>query len=190
MGFVSVLTYAHRLVQQSAARGGIVVDATAGNGVDTLFLAHLVGAEGQVHSFDIQPTALERTRERIVNELPHADHVYYHLCNHAEMNQIIPQAHHGSIAAVMFNLGYLPGSDKVTTTNATSTIPALQAATELLRPFGVITTVLYTGHEGGSGEATAVETWAQSLPKQQFDVLRYQFMNRDQAPYLIAIMKK
>ena len=53
--------YARRLIRP----GDTVVDATCGNGGDTEFLAGLVGSEGLVIGFDIQPEAIARTRERL-----------------------------------------------------------------------------------------------------------------------------
>ena len=45
--------------------GETVVDATAGNGNDTQFLAELVGENGHVLAFDIQQAALDSTAERL-----------------------------------------------------------------------------------------------------------------------------
>lgn len=38
--------------------GDTVIDATAGNGHDTVFLAQLVGRQGRVWAFDVQSSAL------------------------------------------------------------------------------------------------------------------------------------
>jgi len=49
-----VLQYAQQLLKATVEEGDTVVDATAGNGHDTLFLAQLVGDSGQVYAFDVQ----------------------------------------------------------------------------------------------------------------------------------------
>ncbi|MDF2959931.1 MAG: SAM-dependent methyltransferase [Paenibacillus sp.] len=191
MGFLSILSYAHKLIEERVEPGEAVVDATAGNGVDTLFLAKLVGSSGAVHAFDIQEQALEKTRQRLAKELPDYSHVRLHLCSHHLLRHTLPGTVHGSVAAVMFNLGYLPGNDHQTVTSPESTIPALRQAAELLRKGGVLTVVLYTGHEGGEQEASAVREWAEQLPQQQFQVLEYRFMNqKNHPPYLIAVEKR
>ncbi|TDF96319.1 class I SAM-dependent methyltransferase [Paenibacillus piri] len=191
MGFLSILSYAHKLIEERIAPGEAVVDATAGNGVDTLFLAKLVGPEGSVDAFDIQQQALDKTGQRIRKEQPDYSHVRLHLRSHDQLEAVLPEALHGRLGAVMFNLGYLPGNDHDTVTTPASTIPALQKSAKLLRKGGILTVVLYTGHEGGEQEALAVRQWAEQLPQQQFQVLEYRFMNQqNHPPYLIAVEKR
>ncbi|MBP1967610.1 class I SAM-dependent methyltransferase [Paenibacillus aceris] len=192
MGFVSVLGFAHQLIGQRVQPGDTVIDATLGNGVDTVFLAKLAGRSGLVYGFDIQQQALDQTKMRLEKELPDASSsVHLNLCSHALMETAVPEDRHGKVAAVTFNLGYLPGADPATITKQESTIPALEAALRLLRKGGIVTIVLYSGHEGGSEEAAAVEAWAQQLPLAAFQVLRYQFMNTSaHAPYLLALEKR
>ncbi|MEW9699869.1 class I SAM-dependent methyltransferase [Paenibacillus sp. SI8] len=192
MGFVSVLSFAHQLISQRAQPGDTVVDATLGNGVDALFLAKLVGRRGRVYGFDIQQQALDQTEMRLRKELPDASSsVHMSLCSHELMETAVPQDRHGKVAAVSFNLGYLPGADPHTITKQESTIPALEASLRLLRKGGVLTIVLYSGHDGGQQEADAVEQWTRQLPLAAFQVLRYQFANTNQqAPYLLAVEKR
>jgi predicted methyltransferase len=191
MGFLSILSCAHKLIEERVTSGEAVVDATAGNGVDTLFLAKLVGSKGIVYAFDIQQQALEKTQQRLSKEQPDSSHVRLHLCSHDLLKQALPETVHGTVGAVMFNLGYLPGNDHQTVTTEASTIPALQQAVELLRKGGILTIALYTGHEGGEQEASAVRAWAEQLPQQQFQVLEYRFMNqKNHPPYLIAVEKR
>jgi SAM-dependent methyltransferase len=191
MGFLSILSYAHKLINERVAAGEAVVDATAGNGVDTLFLARLTGPKGRVDAFDIQQQALDNTLQRLAQDLPDTSHVRLHLCSHDRLQRTIPDRLHGKLAAVMFNLGYLPGNDNSTVTVPESTLPALGQAAELLRKGGIITIALYTGHEGGAHEADAVREWAEQLPQARFQVLEYRFMNqKNNPPYLIAVEKR
>lgn len=190
MGFVSILSFAHKLIEERVKAGDTAVDATAGNGVDTAFLARLVGPEGTVHAFDIQQQALDLTAARIAKEQLDTS-IRLHHCSHDELLRIIPHQQHGLVAAIMFNLGYLPGANHETITKPHTTITALEASAKLLRRGGIITTVLYTGHPGGEEEAGAVEQWAAELPQGQFQVLQYRFMNQvNRPPYLIAIEKR
>ncbi|GIP34451.1 class I SAM-dependent methyltransferase [Paenibacillus sp. J2TS4] len=191
MGFISILSYAHRLAAEQLQPGDIAVDATVGNGVDTLFLAERVGPSGQVYGFDIQPQALRKAAERMDRHMGSPHPVQWIEASHALMKQCIPTGCHGKVGAIMFNLGYLPGSDHATITVPESTLPALDASLELLRPGGVITIALYTGHAGGEQEAAEVEQWAAQLPQQTCQVLKYELINqRNHPPYLIAVAKK
>ncbi|WP_123041731.1 tRNA (mnm(5)s(2)U34)-methyltransferase [Cohnella candidum] len=193
MGFLSVLSQAQRWVAERTSPGDAVVDATAGNGVDTLFLARAAGAKGTVFAFDVQETALLRTRERLDaasrTEPPLANVVLLH-AGHERMSELIPAPYHGKIRAVMFNLGYLPGADEGLITKPDTTLPALEAALELLSPGGVLTAVLYPGHPGGVEEAQSVERWAAGLSPARAQTVHYRFPQKPSAPYLVAVEKR
>ncbi len=149
----SLTEIAHR--ESNAQKTDIVIDATAGNGHDTLFLAQRVGPYGKVYAFDIQQAALDQTAARLAEvgmnnvRLIHDDH--------ANMLSVVEPRHHGRISAVMFNLGYLPGGDRSIITKPSSTIAAIRAAIQLLRDGGKITILAYPGHPGGLEERAAVE---------------------------------
>lgn len=193
MGFLSVLSFAHKLVSERLSPGDTAVDATAGTGADTLFLAKTIGIKGHVHAFDIQDQALALTRDRLAKESPGtlAGFTLHHQ-SHALMKSCIPEHDHGHVGAIMFNLGYLPvdSSDKQIMTETASTLEALEAAIELLRPGGIVTIVLYPGHKGGDAEADAVQAWAAKLPQQSVQTILYRGLQRSEAPYLIALERK
>lgn len=192
MGFLSVLSTAHQWVAERIAPGDIVIDATAGRGVDTLALAELVGAKGTVYAFDIQQEALDQTMERLrpLQAEGRQPQLLLKLENHSRMAEVVDAAAAGRTAAVMFNLGYLPGSDQTIVTEPSSTLAALQGALLLLRPGGIITCVLYPGHPGGAEEAAAVEAWASALPQELAQTVVYRQLQRSTAPYLIAVEKR
>ncbi|SDE21714.1 Putative rRNA methylase [Paenibacillus sp. UNCCL117] len=190
MGFVSILGFAHQLIEARLKPGEAAIDATAGNGVDTVFLARQVGAEGCVYAFDIQESALASTAARCAREVPDRQVELLHR-SHAEMAAAIPEHWHGRIAAVTFNLGYLPGHDHSTITLPDSTLQALDSAAKLLRRGGVITIVVYSGHPGGETEAAAVDRWAAGLPQDGYQAMTYRFVNqRNHPPYVIAVEKR
>ncbi|NHN32928.1 tRNA (mnm(5)s(2)U34)-methyltransferase [Paenibacillus agricola] len=190
MSFLSILNYAQKLVEQRLLPGDIAIDATAGNGGDTAFLARLVGTQGAVHAFDIQEQALIATEQRLAQTQPDYSHVRLHLRDHAELYDAVPEAAEQRVGAAMFNLGYLPGGDHQSVTAPHSTIPALQSALTALRKGGIVTIVLYTGHPGGTEEASAVQSWVEQLPQKQYQVLEYRFLNqKNHPPYLIAVEK-
>ncbi|GGF82011.1 rRNA methyltransferase [Paenibacillus albidus] len=196
MGFMSVLSFAHKSIAERLAPGERAIDATAGTGADTLFLARTLGPRGEVCGFDIQQAALKLATERLNaarEESPLALAPVTLLCrSHAEMAEAVPAAWRGTVGAVMFNLGYLPSADadKSIITEPHSSISALEAALSLLRPGGIITAVLYPGHAGGDLEAAAVEAWAASVPLHTAQSIIYRQLQRAAAPYVVALEKK
>ncbi|MDG0791631.1 SAM-dependent methyltransferase [Cohnella ginsengisoli] len=205
MGFLSVLTMAQRLVSERIAPGATVVDATAGGGVDTLFLARTVGPGGRVYAFDVQEEALARTRKRLLDAAASpvgamaavalGEVVLLH-AGHEKMAERVPPEAHGRVGAVMFNLGYLPGGPDVAggagpvITKPDTTLAALDAALRLLAPGGIATIAVYPGHEGGQDEALAVGDWIAALPEEAVQALLYRFPKRTGSPFLYALEKK
>lgn len=167
----------------------VVVDATLGNGNDTLFLAQEVGMSGKVFGFDIQSLAIEKTTHRL-KEQGLLNRVSLFQAGHEHWEQHIPLEHKHQIQAVIFNLGYLPHGDKTIITKPITTLQAIQHACEWLSPGGIITIALYTGHEGGQDEADHVVSFVSQLPSKQFQVMWQRVLNRMQAPSLIVIEKK
>ncbi len=176
---------AHRFIGECLGPGDLAIDATAGNGHDTLFLAGLVGAEGQVYAFDVQPEAIEATRARL-ESAGVADRVELFGQCHSRMGEV---AEYG-VGAVMFNLGYLPGGDMETITRADTTLAALASALRLMMPGGRMTVVVYPGHPGGDEEAAAVEHWAATLDTALVGVARYEFLNQANKPPRLLVIEK
>lgn len=186
--FQRIIPFAHSLLSRKISKGDIAIDATVGNGFDTLLLANLVGEEGHVWGFDIQQSALDSTMERLTKH-DLSDRVSLLRKGHEYMVDYLPRDVHGRIVAITFNLGYLPGGDKEVITRPETTIRALESSVALLESNGLITVVCYRGHEGGRLESQAVEAWARLLPAEDFDVLSYEQINRRDPPGLIAIQK-
>ena len=63
----TAVRWSHALLAPRLRAGDAVVDATAGNGHDTVFLAQRVLPGGRVFAFDVQAGALERTQSQISN---------------------------------------------------------------------------------------------------------------------------
>ena len=189
--FEPILAQARNLINSALTPGDTAVDATVGNGHDTLFLAECVGPTGRVVGFDIQPAALTETTRRL-REAGLEERVELLLRGHEEMTAWFDEF--ASIArpkAVMFNLGYQPGGDKSVITRPVTTVIALASALELVAPGGVITVVLYPGHEGGRAETEAVLSWARTVPAHRALVACHQVLNtRKMAPLLLAIAKR
>lgn len=173
---------AHQILRTSIPEGALVIDATAGNGHDTLFLAESVGLTGKVLAFDIQESAIASARS-LIAEAGLQDRVAWHCESHALMAE---HASPGSVSAVMFNLGYLPGEDHKLTTRTEETLAALAAAEGLLGGKGLLSVVCYPGHEEGASEAEAVVDWMTCLPERGWRLARYQMLGtRNPAPFLL-----
>ena len=181
----SIIEFAHTLAQRAIREGDTVIDATMGNGHDTVKLAQWVGSQGKVHAFDIQSQALHHTKERLRAEQL-LDRCQLHLQGHQTLGSIV----HGAVSVVLFNLGYLPGQDKSITTTIDTTIIALNQALEKLREGGIVIVVVYPGHSQGRLEQIHLDKWIKQIDNQQFRSLRYQFENTvTPAPYVLAIEK-
>ncbi|MCL6634507.1 MAG: methyltransferase domain-containing protein [Peptococcaceae bacterium] len=184
-GLGSAVHLVHLLIAEVLGEGGTAVDATAGNGRDTLFLARLVGPAGRVYAFDVQERALRTTRA-LLEEAGLAGRVTLVKAGHEEMERLVP----GPVDAVVFNLGYLPGGDHALVTRPDTTVRALRSALNLLRPGGRAGLVVYTGHPGGREECRRVEELASRLDGSLYRAIRINFLNRAvHAPVVIVIDK-
>jgi predicted O-methyltransferase YrrM len=189
MSLPSVLQYAHVLLAGALSPGDVAIDATVGNGHDTVFLADCVGEDGRVFGFDVQQEALETTAQRLSDDRLDPSVTLLH-DGHEQLAERVPQNLHGQVSAVVFNLGYLPGSDHAVTTEPATTLRALDAACTLLRDGGVITAVLYSGHDGGRAEMEAVHEWADTLSADTFLATVYRPVNRTDPPQLLAVERR
>jgi len=186
---ISLLNTAHDLLSDILKPGDITIDATVGNGHDTLFLAGQITPSGQVFGFDIQQQAIDSARDKLQHNALSDCLTLFH-SSHLEMAEKIPAHLHGNIKAIMFNLGYLPGGDKSLITQATSTLTALNIACQLLTTNGVITVLAYPGHPGGDRETGLIKDWCGQLNAEQFAVSTlYSTEPKDSAPRLFVIRK-
>jgi len=185
---ISLTAQAHSIIEQHLLVGDMAIDATTGNGHDTLFLAKQVGISGKVFGFDLQQQAIDSTQSRLKDE-GFADNTQLFLSSHSNMQQCIDADFYGKIKVIMFNLGYLPGSDKSIITETESTLSALEQAIELLIKSGILTIAAYPGHPGGDTETQAIEQWHQQLDGQQYSVKTFYSSEKDTAPRLYIVQK-
>ena len=186
---ISLLNTAHNFIKKVLHPGDIAIDATIGNGHDTLFLVEQVYPSGLVFGFDIQQIAIESTKEKI-KQTNYPNCLTLIHTSHTEMYKAIPTHYHGNIKAIMFNLGYLPGGDKTIITSTDSTITALNNSCHLLSSNGIITIIAYPGHSGGDLETVQVTNWCDKLDINQFEVhVIYSSTDKQSAPRLFVIHK-
>ena len=171
---------AHDFLAQVITQEDIVVDATMGNGHDTLFLAKLAK---QVYAFDIQEQAIEKTSQRLQEAgLTNAELI---LQGHETVDQFVTE-----VKAAIFNLGYLPSADKSIITQPQTTIEALDKLCQMLVKGGRIAIMIYYGHEGGDIERDAVMDFVSQLPQQEYTATIYRTLNQiNNPPFLVMIEK-
>ena len=186
---IRVTERAQKLALEAINPGDIAIDATAGKGRDTAFLAQAVGPGGHVHAFDIQDEAL-RSTHNLLEAAGLLERTTLHHRSHAEINDAIPAAHHGKVAVALFNLGYLPGGNPAIITQPATTAQALQAALKLLRPSGRLVCVAYTGHPGGSEESDIVLAFAQEREQSGDSVEKIGYFPNPGKPWILVVTKK
>ena len=179
----SIVNRVHNILAEYIFPGDVVVDGTAGQGYDTLFLAGLVGKKGKVWAFDIQETACQITRERLKAE--NIDWVEVICENHIRIKDYVNEP----IAAAVFNLGYLPGQDHKIITNGENTIKAIENVMELLKSNGILIVVCYLGHPGGMEEYQQIRAYLQYLSAKEWCVCQFSLVNKKNAPIILTVQK-
>lgn len=180
------IEFAHALLNESINKGDFLIDATCGNGNDTLFLAKLTGSNGIVHAYDIQKEAIDRSKE-LTQDYNNINFIHD---SHAFINDYLKKHKISSIDGAIFNLGYLPKGDKAIITIAESTLDALDTILSKLNKGKRAVIVIYHGHEGGKEEKNAVLEYVQGLNQKEFAVLKYEFINqKNNPPFVIGIEK-
>lgn len=182
---------AHSLVAMWLQPGDYAIDATAGNGHDTVMLASLTGPKGHVLAVDIQPEGLENTRRRLEEQGLLNSHIQLVQGNHAELQRITPKNWAGKVRVIMFNLGFRPHAEIPVATRLVSTLSALGQSLGLLAEGGLLTLILYRVHDGGEEETQAILEWACGLDDTRWHVARYDLPNiRSRPPILLAITRR
>ncbi|WP_455542120.1 class I SAM-dependent methyltransferase [Intestinibacter sp.] len=184
--YINKVTEVNKIYLENIIKeGDIVIDATMGNGYDTVYLAKKVGQNGKVYAFDVQEEALKSTSKKVAKEA--LENVELILDGHQNMDKYV----HEDVSCIVFNLGYLPRAKHQIITKANTTIEAIQKGLDLLAPNGVMSIAIYSGHEGGMEEKNEVYKFTQSLDQNYFNVLCTKFINQiNNPPELLLIEKK
>ena len=166
--------------------GGRVCDFTMGNGHDTLYLSRAVGPQGRVYAFDVQESALASTRKTLAEGGAY-DNYELILDSHANVAKYVKER----ICAGVFNLGYLPGSDKRVTTMVDSTLKAVRGAIDLLEDDGIVLVCVYPGHAEGAAEGEALCAWlSEAYDRKEYCVGMFRILNSPDSPFFIAVEKR
>ena len=180
---LSILNKARTLMETNLKEKDIVIDATIGNGKDSLFLLNII-KKGFLFGFDIQQSAIENT-DNLLKET----YQNYKLFNtsHENMNKILKE-YKSKISLIVFNLGFLPKGDKKITTNYKSTINAIKNGFSLLNNKGHIVITIYKGHEEGKKESIEIDKFLKS--NKNLSYKKYYNTDNKIAPYVIDIKPK
>jgi predicted methyltransferase len=183
--FNNGLKTSKEIISSIVQSGDVVVDATAGKGQDTLFLAQLVGGRGKVYAFDVQVEAITSTRDRLITAQLE-ERVVLINAGHELVNEYVEEP----IKAAMFNLGYLPGGNHKIITSGQTTIEAIEKILWQLVPGGVITIVVYYGHPGGLDEKDYLLKYIEGLDNRKYSVIKLDYPNRPNNPPFVVIIEK
>ena len=175
----SQITYwCHEIIRSQARTEGLYIDATMGNGNDTLMLCELAGKAGEVFAFDIQKQAVDATRGLLDKQQVRTN---YHLIlyGHENIDNYIQPS---SADVICFNFGYLPGGDHEIATKASTSIVAIQKGLELLKSGGMMSLCIYSGGDTGFEEKDCILDYIKELPAKEYTVIVNQYYNRENNP--------
>ena len=166
-------------------KGTVLVDGTCGNGHDTFFLAPNAPLNAKIFSFDIQAQAIEQTAQ-ILNENQLQNSIDFILGCHSQLDEWISE----SIDVGMFNLGYLPGSDKSIKTCLEKSLVGIQKICEKLSLHGALSIICYPGHTEGQSEYEGISQFLQKLSSKEYQVMRLQGWNRNAAAPVAFLIER
>ena len=178
-----ITQWCHKLIKDHVKEGDICIDATAGNGNDTLLLAELIGEKGKVYAFDIQEQAILATKERLTTH--HVLERAELICDsHSKMKDYVQ----GEVSCIVFNFGYLPGGDHALATKKESSIEAIETGLSILEKGGMMSLCIYSGGDSGFEERDAILSYIQNLDAKKYLVIVSQYYNRPNNPPIPAMI--
>jgi SAM-dependent methyltransferase len=186
--FQSHLDLAHSYWQRLLSPTDTVIDATCGNGQDTLTLAKLC-SEGTLYAIDILPRAIELSTAYLCQNLTAEQMKRIRLIQgcHSHFPAVIQPA---TVKLIVYNLGYLPGGgNKNLTTMVDSTLLSFQNALPLIQNGGAISIALYPGHPEGLREQEKILLFVRELSPKIWNICHHQWPNRVNSPSLLLIQK-
>ena len=184
MILINSLGLSHEYAQRTVRPGETAVDATCGKGRDTLFLSKLVGDTGTVFAFDIQIESVELTRSLLETHKITNTVVFNE--GHEKMDELVP----GGVSCIMFNLGFLPGTNHLVQTKGETTVDAIGKAMKLIKPGGIITIVIYQGGDTGYEERDMVLDYCGKVNQKEFTVMKSSFINQKNNPPIFICIEK
>lgn len=181
----NVVMLSNLIIENYVKEGDVALDCTVGNGHDTRLLAEHVGEKGKVYGFDIQDQAIENTKE-LLSKSNLENRVLLYKESHEDIDRYVDEL----LNIVIYNLGYLPGSDKSVITRAKSTVKSIKKSLNLLDTNGILLIASYIGHLGGIEENNEVENLLAGLNQKKFNVIKNEFINQKNNPPILYVVEK
>lgn len=181
-----ITEWCHESFKVQAKAGGNYIDATMGNGHDTVFLCELAGETGHVQAYDIQPQALKSTA-KLLEERNFTDRAELFLESHIHMAE---HAKEESVDGIYFNFGYLPGGDHDLATKADTSVKAIEEGLKLLKKGGVMSLCIYSGGDTGFEEKDCILEHLKNLNPKKYVVIVSTYYNRENNPPIPALIIK
>lgn len=181
-----ITNWCHNIILSQAVRGGLYVDATMGNGNDTLFLCKMTEKSGHVWAFDIQETAIKNTA-RLLASHGFTDTATLIRDGHEHMSDYLSP---GSADVICFNFGYLPGGSHSLATRPDTSMEAIRQGLDILKPGGMMSLCIYSGGDTGFEEKECILKLLKSLPPRQYTVILSDYYNRGNFPPLPVFIFK
>ena len=111
---ISLVNIAHDLIKDALHQGDIAIDATVGNGHDTVFLVDRVYPSGKVFGFDNQQAAIDSTWLKVESHCMAGERAFSNAAlrpeclmliqaSHADMGANIPLQYHGTEVSQFLN---------------------------------------------------------------------------------------
>jgi hypothetical protein len=179
-------THLTHLIWKDFLRPGMTaLDATAGGGNDSLFIANIILTKnsGKLIAYDIQKEAIEKTEQRLKENLK-PEH-FKRVSLHHKSHETLPS--NEDISLIVYNLGYFPGGDHQITTEAETTIKSIEHAILAINDKGLITITMYPGHEAGKIEKNAILSYLDA--KTSLKIFHHTPLRNHKSPSFITIRK-
>lgn len=186
MDTYQITEWCSHFVREHVSPGDFCIDATMGNGHDTLLLSLLAGSSGQVLAFDIQQSALDATR-KLLTAQGAPENTRLILDSHSRMASY---AAWETVSCIMFNFGYLPSGDHSLSTRSETSIPAVLAGLKLLKPGGLMSLCIYSGGDTGFREKEDLLALLKNLDFRKYLVIASSYYNRPNHPPLPVLIRK
>lgn len=169
-------TFVHKYIKSLITKNDITIDMTLGRGLDSELLCKL---SKKVYSFDISDEAISISK----NRLKDFNNIEIIKDNHININKYIKE----KVKLIIFNLGYLPYSNKTSITNKDDTLLAFKNAYNLLENNGYIIITFYIGHLGGKDEYYLLDKY---INENKVNIIEKYHQDKIDSPITYIIKKK
>ena len=185
----NAVQFQHLIWDRSMKKAKVVVDATCGNGHDLLYLAKRAQKGCHLYGIDIQMKAIKSSKDLLQsNDIePEVSLTFIHDSHDLA---VAHQLKDKVIDLMIFNLGYLPGSNHEIITKPHHTIDAIKEGLNKLSKSGIITIVAYPGTPEGMDEMKSLISYLSDLEQKLYNVCHWQPLNQVNNPPELFILQK